>query len=45
MGYGCCGSRNFFTKEERVEMLKEYQAQLEKEVQGLKERIAELVEA
>lgn len=43
MGYGCCGSaRNFITKEEKVEMLKEYREQLEKEMQGVKERIKEL---
>ena len=28
---GCCGSRSFFTKEEKVEMLKEYKESLEKE--------------
>ena len=47
MGYGCCGTgfqrgRNFLTKEERVELLKEYKADLEKETQGIVERIKEL---
>jgi len=46
MGYSCgpssCGPRNFITKAEKVEMLKEYQENLEKEVQGVKERIKEL---
>jgi hypothetical protein len=31
-----------FTKEERIEMLKEYQDELEKEKQGIAERIKEL---
>jgi hypothetical protein len=49
MGYGCCGSgvdqvRNFLTKEERISLLKEYSDGLEKEVQGIKERIKELEE-
>ena len=49
MGYGCCGSgveqvRNFLTKEERISLLKEYSDGLEKEVQGIKERIKELQE-
>lgn len=39
----CCGGgRSFLTKEEKLEMLKEYQESLEKEVQGVKERIKEL---
>ena len=42
MGYGCCEMRNFLTKEEKVEMLKEYEENLEKELKGLKERIKEL---
>jgi hypothetical protein len=36
------GMRNFLTKEERIEMLKEYKESLEKEVTGIKERIKEL---
>ena len=47
MGCGCYGSgyqraRSFLTKEERIEMLKEYQDELEKEKQGIAERIKEL---
>ena len=37
-----CEPRNFRTKEEKVEMLKDYQQTLEKETQGVKERIKEL---
>jgi len=47
--YGPCSavcvpadSRRFFTREEKLEMLREYQEALEKEVRGVKERIAEL---
>jgi hypothetical protein len=42
---GCCtseGFRGFLTKEEKIEMLKEYQESLEKEAQGVKERIKDL---
>ena len=47
MGYGCCGSgfqsaRSFLTKEEHVALLKEYQDELEKEKQGVTERIKQL---
>ena len=35
-------SRRFFTKEEKIDMLKEYSKSLENEAQGVKERIAEL---
>jgi hypothetical protein len=47
MGYGCCGTRvdqvrNFLTREERITLLKEYKDGLEKEVQGIEERIKEL---
>ncbi|QQG38848.1 MAG: DUF5320 domain-containing protein [Candidatus Woesearchaeota archaeon] len=42
----CCGvscaPRNFFTKEERVEMLKEYKKTLEQEAKGVGERIRDL---
>jgi len=34
--------RQFLTKEEGIEMLKEYKESLEKEVQGITERIKEL---
>lgn len=49
MGYGCCGVRvdqvrNFLTREERIALLKEYKDGLEKEVQGIGERIRELEE-
>ncbi len=40
--HGCCGQRGFLTKDERVELLSEYQDSLEKEVKGVKERIEEL---
>jgi hypothetical protein len=47
MGYGCCGtgfqkSRSFLTKEERIALLKEYKDDLEKESQGVVERIKQL---
>ena len=49
MGCGCgSGSgynykaRSFLTKEEKVQLLKEYNQELEKEAQGVKERIKEL---
>lgn len=48
MGYGCCGSmaggsnRSFLTREEKIEMLKEYASDLELEAKGVKERIKEL---
>ena len=49
MDYGCnCGTgyghsaRGFLTKEEKIEMLKEYQEDLENEAKGVKERIKEL---
>jgi hypothetical protein len=49
MGYGCCGSgtdfnrvRSFLTKEERISLLKEYKQNLEKETEGVAERIKEL---
>jgi hypothetical protein len=49
MTYGYCGYgsgwgrvRSFLTREEKVSMLKEYKADLEKEVQGIIERIKEL---
>lgn len=52
MGCGCSygdGSRfgnqnvrSFLTREEKIELLKEYKNDLEKEVQGVSERIKEL---
>lgn len=36
------GMRNFLTKEEKLEMLKEYKENLEKEVQGVAESIKRL---
>jgi hypothetical protein len=47
MGCGCYGSghqreRNFLTKEERIALLKEYQDELDKEKQGVSERIKAL---
>ena len=43
----CCGvsqqtPRSFLTKQERVALLKEYKADLDKESQGVAERIKEL---
>ena len=38
-----CGEyRSFLTKEEKIEMLREYQETLEKEAKGVAERIKEL---
>ncbi len=47
MGYNCCnvGARSFLTKEEKVEMLKEYEGELSKELEGVKERIKDLQKA
>ncbi len=47
MGYSCCGvsvqkARSFLTKEERISMLKDYKSDLDKESQGVTERIKEL---
>ncbi len=51
MGCGCSYSgsgfstqkaRSFLTREEKVEILKEYRNDLEKEAQGVSERIKEL---
>lgn len=47
MGYGCCvtevkNARSFLTKGEKIELLKEYKADLEKEAQGVTERIKQL---
>ena len=42
--YGCGTekARHFLTREEKIELLKEYQDALEKEAKGVAERIAEL---
>jgi hypothetical protein len=47
MGYycGCDGGRSFLTKEEKIEMLKDYKDYLEKEAKGVAERIEELQKA
>lgn len=34
--------RSFLTKEEKIEMLKEYKESLEKEIEGISERIKEI---
>jgi hypothetical protein len=41
----CYTTRSFLTKEEKVEMLKEYKDNLEKELEGVGERIKELQKA
>lgn len=52
MGYDCCGTqsscgtqRSFLTKEEKIEMLREYKDALVKETQGVDERIKDLQKA
>lgn len=48
--YGNCGCgeysykemRNFLTKEEKIQLLKEYKEYLEKEAKGVSERIKDL---
>jgi len=45
--YNYCGSnyhnsRSFLTKEEKIDILKKYQKDLQKEIQGMSERIKEL---
>jgi len=43
MNCGCeYGARRFFTKEEKVEMLKEHKDYLENEAKGVSERIKQL---
>ena len=41
-GYEAHGLRGFLTKEEKIEMLREYKDTLEKEVKGVAERIKDL---
>jgi hypothetical protein len=47
MGYSCCGvsqqtARSFLTKQERITLLKEYKEDLDKESQGVAEKIKDL---
>jgi len=43
--YGqCTPGRNFLTKEEKIEMLKEYKERLDMESKGVTERIKDLQE-
>jgi len=39
---GCCYSRHYVSREEKIEMLKDYKDSLEKEMHGVSERIDEL---
>lgn len=41
---GCCSGemRQFFTADEKIEMLEDYKEQLEREAKGIEERIKEL---
>ena len=48
--YGDCGcsteqGRSFLTREEKIEMLREYKETLEKEAKGVSEKIKELEKA
>ncbi len=45
MCYGATGMRGFLTKDEKIELLKEYQKELENEAKGVSERIKELEKA
>lgn len=40
----CTGERKMFTKEEKIEKLKQYQDDLEKELEAVKETLQELAE-
>jgi len=40
--FQCATPRNFLTKEERIEMLQEYKDELDKEAQGVAEKISTL---
>ncbi|HEU5119882.1 MAG TPA: hypothetical protein VFT71_02750 [Candidatus Nitrosocosmicus sp.] len=46
MSYICCSSsyvsRSFLTKEEQIQLLREYHQDLKKEVQGVEDKIKEL---
>jgi prefoldin subunit 5 len=39
---GCCCSRNFVSKDEKIEMLKDYKDSLENEIKGVEEKIQEM---
>jgi len=39
---GSCSPRSFLTKEEKIEMLKEYKKSLEQEAKGVAERIKDM---
>jgi len=39
---GCCHSRRFLTKAEKIEKLKKYEEELKKEIIALQEHIKEL---
>ncbi len=39
---GYCGPRNFFSKNEKVDMLKKYKEDLDNESKGVAERIKEI---
>jgi len=41
----CSQTRHFLTKDEKIEMMKEYKDSLEKEAQGVGERIEQLKKA
>ena len=41
----CCSDRSFLTREEKIEMLKEYKDVLDKESQGVAEKIKEMEKA
>lgn len=40
--HGCCVNRSYLTKDERIDMLKEYKEALDNESKGVEERIKEL---
>ena len=40
--HGSCGPRYFLTREEKVDMLKDYKKMLEREAEGVAEKIKEL---
>lgn len=42
--YGCCSTemRQFFTTEEKIQMLEDYKEQLLSEAKGIEERIKEM---
>ena len=49
MGYGCCGvgvdkMRSFLTRDEKISLLKEYKENLQKEIEGITEKIKDLEE-